>query len=91
MSDTAKQDAEAFDADMDKMEAEYRATLSPGELRVYRLWSMEIIDECPECGTKDADISRDTGPDMLGSWWQTKCEACNTVIESGATGTEDAK
>lgn len=91
MSEISEQDLKAMDAEMDRMEAEYRASLSPGELRVYRLWSMEIIAECPECGTKDADISQDTGPDMLGSWWSTKCEACNTVIESGATGIEDAK
>lgn len=76
------------EAEYDRMEAEYRATLTAPELRRYRLWCQEIVEECPKCGTKDAEVEHDTGPDMVGCWWSTTCLSCNAVIESGSDGPE---
>jgi hypothetical protein len=79
---------EAEDRHYDEQDRAYRATLTPEQLRDYRIHLGEIIAECPKCGASDAEVEHDGGPDMVGDWWATTCTACGQVIESGSTEIE---
>lgn len=50
------QDLAEMDAYHDRLDKEYRESLSPEQLRAYRLWDQEIIEVCPNCGVEDAEI-----------------------------------
>lgn len=74
----------AMDEHFDAQEREYRAKLTPEQLREYRLYNREIVEQCPHCDRVDAELEYDEWPDMVGSAWQTKCTCCDYVIESGS-------
>lgn len=72
----------------DRVDAEFRANLSPEELREYRIWSHEIQAQCPCCGVVDAEIDVTSGADMVGYWWQEVCKECGWLIDAGSDGIE---
>lgn len=81
MSAYTDQDIEAMAAENARVDAEYRASLTPEQLREYRLWGLEIIAQCPACGTVDAELIHDSGPDMVGFWYSTRCASCNELVD----------
>jgi hypothetical protein len=88
MSNLTEQDIIEMEAVFEAQDAEYRATLTPEQLRAYQIHNGEIVAECPKCHAKDVEVTHDGGPDMVGYWWSTSCDACNQVIDSGADGIE---
>lgn len=88
MSTYTEQDIEAMAAEHQRIDAEYRASLTAEQLREYRLWCQEIVELCPACGQVDAELIHDSGPDMIGSWWTTECASCHTLIDAGGDGPE---
>lgn len=52
---------------MDIWERNYRATLTPQQLRDYRVHTGELADTCPNCGTRYVEVKTDEFPDMAGT------------------------
>ena len=90
-SRTTEFDADAYAAVLTEQDDAYRATLTPEQLREYRIWSGEIAAYCPNCHTDNVAIEHDSGPDMVGTWWTTTCTNCGHLLDAGADGLAAAR
>lgn len=62
-----------------RMEAEdraYRATLTPEQLRDYRVHTGELEAECPACGATYVEATAEEHPDMVGTTYTTTFACC---------------
>jgi hypothetical protein len=68
--------AESYAALYEKEEQEMRDSMTPAQLRDYRIFQGEIAERCPGCGKTDVEIEHKEAPDMIGETYWVHYECC---------------
>ena len=61
---------------LDLQDRAYRATLTPEQLRGYRVHTGELAEECPACHAAYPELGYEEHPDMVGTTYTTTYTCC---------------